>query len=218
MLIEFHAIQNLAPANVNRDDTGAPKNCLFGGVRRARVSSQSWKRAVREAFRTAGLLDDEHLAVRTKRVAEAVCDRLKAMQRPPEDASLVATTLVNNVIKSDDKNGQSAYLVFLTQSELNAMAALCNEHWDTLLAFARRDSSDKEKFPIEVKNAFSKILTGQRAADLALFGRMIADWPGRNVDGACQMAHPIWFSRHFGDQRKGRSEEGERPKYTKLCL
>jgi hypothetical protein len=41
MLIELHAIQNFAPSNLNRDDTGAPKDCLFGGYRRARVSSQA---------------------------------------------------------------------------------------------------------------------------------------------------------------------------------
>ena len=40
MLIEIHAIQNHSPANLNRDDLGAPKTCLFGGVTRARISSQ----------------------------------------------------------------------------------------------------------------------------------------------------------------------------------
>ena len=31
MLIEIHAIQNHSPANLNRDDLGAPKTCFFGG-------------------------------------------------------------------------------------------------------------------------------------------------------------------------------------------
>ena len=46
-LIELHVIQNFPPSNLNRDDTGSPKDCEFGGYRRARVSSQSLKRAAR---------------------------------------------------------------------------------------------------------------------------------------------------------------------------
>src|SRR5690606_30773078 len=36
-----------------------------------------------------------------------------------------------------------------------------------------------------------KSLDGGRAVDLALFGRMLADLPDRNVDAACQVAHAI---------------------------
>ena len=36
MFIEIHTIQNFAPSNLNRDDTGSPKECEFGGHRRAR--------------------------------------------------------------------------------------------------------------------------------------------------------------------------------------
>ena len=50
-IIEIHALQNFAPSNLNRDDTGAPKDAFFGGTRRARVSSQCLKRAVREHFK-----------------------------------------------------------------------------------------------------------------------------------------------------------------------
>lgn len=47
MLIEIHMIQNHSPANLNRDDLGAPKTCVFGGVMRARISSQCLKRSIR---------------------------------------------------------------------------------------------------------------------------------------------------------------------------
>ena len=47
MLIEIHAIQNHSPANLNRDDLGAPKTCYFGGVMRSRISSQCLKRSIR---------------------------------------------------------------------------------------------------------------------------------------------------------------------------
>jgi len=64
--IEFHAIQNVAPSCLNRDDTGAPKDAVFGGVRRARVSSQCLKRAARLAFTSQGLLNKEELGIRTR--------------------------------------------------------------------------------------------------------------------------------------------------------
>ena len=48
--IDFHALQSTGPANLNRDDSGSPKSTVFGGTRRARVSSQSWKRAIRREF------------------------------------------------------------------------------------------------------------------------------------------------------------------------
>lgn len=47
MILELHLIQNFAPSNLNRSDTGSPKDCTFGGHRRARISSQSFKRTIR---------------------------------------------------------------------------------------------------------------------------------------------------------------------------
>ena len=49
-IVEIHALQNFAPSNLNRDDTGAPKDAFFGGTRRARISSQCDKRAIRQYF------------------------------------------------------------------------------------------------------------------------------------------------------------------------
>ena len=53
-IVEIHALQNFAPSNLNRDDTGAPKDALFGGTRRARVSSQCLKRSIRQHFARFG--------------------------------------------------------------------------------------------------------------------------------------------------------------------
>ena len=46
--LELHVIQSVPVACLNRDDLNSPKTAIFGGVQRARVSSQSWKRAIRE--------------------------------------------------------------------------------------------------------------------------------------------------------------------------
>ncbi|MCS7294253.1 MAG: type I-E CRISPR-associated protein Cas7/Cse4/CasC, partial [Dehalococcoidia bacterium] len=76
MLVELHILQHFAPSNLNRDDTGAPKDCLFGGVRRARISSQCIKRAIRLYAQEARLLNPEHRAVRTKRLIGEIARRL----------------------------------------------------------------------------------------------------------------------------------------------
>ena len=63
-LIAIHLLQNHAPSNLNRDDNGDPKDAFFGGVRRARISSQALKRSIRhsdpfrDAFAGAGLLGE----------------------------------------------------------------------------------------------------------------------------------------------------------------
>lgn len=64
MLIQFHLLQNYAPSNLNRDDTGSPKDAVFGGVARGRISSQCLKRSMRrspifeDAFKGEGLLGE----------------------------------------------------------------------------------------------------------------------------------------------------------------
>ena len=72
--IDIHIIQNLPPSCVNRDDSGSPKSAVYGGVRRLRVSSQSWKRAARLYFND--LLDADDVGVRTKRVVEVLASTI----------------------------------------------------------------------------------------------------------------------------------------------
>src|SRR5712691_4189263 len=90
MFIELHMLQNFAPSNLNRDDTGAPKDCEFGGYRRARISSQCLKRAIRTHFREDGLLPESALAARTKRLVDELVDRLAARGKPADTARAVA--------------------------------------------------------------------------------------------------------------------------------
>ena len=64
LYIDFHVIQTVPPSCVNRDDTGRPKTAIYGGVNRARVSSQSWKHSMRAMF--TDIFSDEKLGFRTK--------------------------------------------------------------------------------------------------------------------------------------------------------
>ena len=54
MNIEFHILQSFPVTSLNRDDVGSPKTAVVGGVTRARVSSQAWKRQIRNALRISG--------------------------------------------------------------------------------------------------------------------------------------------------------------------
>jgi CRISPR system Cascade subunit CasC len=194
MLVDLHMLQNFAPSNLNRDDTGSPKDCEFGGYRRARLSSQCQKRAMRQTFSANGLLPPEHRAVRTARLTDAIADRLVAKGHDAEAARRVVEAAVPGTgLKL--KEGRTEYLLFLGADELDSIADICYTHWD-LLAAAVVDSKASKKeakaaLPREVAEALNRALDGRAAADLALFGRMLADLPARNRDAASQVAHAL---------------------------
>ena len=75
MFVEIHMLQNFAPSNLNRDDTGSPKTCEFGGVRRARISSQSLKRAIRRDGTFTDLVEGLG-GVRTRRIIVEIAGAL----------------------------------------------------------------------------------------------------------------------------------------------
>lgn len=200
MFVELHMVQNFAPANLNRDDTGAPKDCEFGGYRRARISSQSIKRAIRTEFPHLELLPAAHRATRTKRLSDEMARRLTILGRDSVQAEQVADTLIKGTGLGLDKEGKTEYLLFLGEREIEAFVDLCDRHWDRLAASAApvgraTKQAGKEAVPSGLRTAVLSSLNGGRAADLALFGRMLADLPEHNIDAACQVAHAISTNR-----------------------
>jgi CRISPR system Cascade subunit CasC len=77
MLFEIHMLKNYPATNLNRDDTGAPKTCTFGGVQRSRISSQCLKRSWRESPVLREEIDKNWLGIRTRKLPVLVCDKLK---------------------------------------------------------------------------------------------------------------------------------------------
>ena len=75
LFVDFHVIQTVPPSCVNRDDTGSPKTATYGGVTRARVSSQAWKHAMREYFKLSWAEGD--LAVRSRRIIQELAEEIK---------------------------------------------------------------------------------------------------------------------------------------------
>ena len=112
MFIELHILQNFAPANLNRDDTGMPKDCTFGGYRRARISSQCFKRAVRVQFRDEELLEPQFLAVRTKRVVGELARRLADRGRDESKARAVAKFTLGGVKLEAGDDDTTQYCFF----------------------------------------------------------------------------------------------------------
>ena len=92
MLIEIHMIQNHSPSNINRDDLGAPKTAMFGGVPRARISSQCLKRSIRNPASSVSAISlnmKDYLATRTKQFPELVEKALsETMQELPQSEQL----------------------------------------------------------------------------------------------------------------------------------
>lgn len=186
-LLEVHVIQTVAPSNLNRDDTGSPKDALFGGYRRARISSQAQKRAVRVAFMDWPLLSEGERAVRTRRLMDALLGKLSDI---PEDQARLAVENALNALGFGVKEGRTEYLLFLGNYELSRLAELIRQNLDKLSAGPAKGKKGAE-VDAELKKALERVLDGGKAVDLALFGRMLADRPELGVDAAAQVAHAL---------------------------
>lgn len=198
MILELHVLQNVAPNNLNRNDVGAPKDCIFGGTRRARVSSQSWKRAMRDMFKREDLIPAERRAVRSKRLIGEIARRLQAHGHDGGMAATAAEVMLGALELTADDSGKTQYLLYMGEAEIENLAQFANSHWDMFQkavdpAIPARDrkKAAKEAVDKDTKRELLARLDGGKAADLALFGRMLADLPERNVDGSAQVAHAI---------------------------
>ncbi len=183
MYVELHMLQNFAPSCLNRDDTNSPKDCEFGGYRRARISSQCIKRAIREAFKIEKLLPDDNLAQRTKLLLVEMTNQLCDKGKDEEQARKAVEKVINHAKLKIVKEGKTEYLLFVGKQEIDKLVQIVEEHWDSLL--------NKKNPPKSIAKDVRNILDGGKASDVALFGRMLANLPEKNIDAACQAAHAI---------------------------
>jgi CRISPR system Cascade subunit CasC len=243
--IEVHLIQNFAPSNLNRDDTGQPKSATFGGFRRARISSQCGKRAARNWWRERGTVT---VGERTKRLQQLIADRMaqdnELMKKIADDedrkAGIRIFTDAYYSAADTKKPDSTKVLIFIGPDEVDVCVRAIRELWDdkpsggkrgvqkgiaSIVREARdlegkkgtsddrgdageqpdygqeadeeategRGGRGKPKRPAlaTLKEIEDRIRAARVSADIALFGRMLAERPGRNTDGACQVAHPI---------------------------
>lgn len=198
MFIELHIIQNFAPSNLNRDDTNNPKDCEFGGARRARISSQCLKRSMRQApiFKTTTQVE---VGVRTRWLARLVRQALVSAGKPEAEATLVANAFSAQYAGKTDKVKDSdlertSVLIYFSPQEIREIASGILENWEAArLAAANPDDkgAQKDAFASLVNDLVKSARGRTSAPDIALFGRMLANDPKLNLDAACQVAHAI---------------------------
>ena len=204
--LQLHLLTAYGPSNLNRDDTGRPKSIDFGGALRLRVSSQSLKRAWRESEAFERSLNN-CLGYRTKRIGEEIYARVLSWKKDEEEATTITRAMVGVLgenAEGEDEKLWTEQLVFISPEEKR-----------TILDFAASERKSKED-----RNALSKAqkalnetdkkkrrtlrrelrerLLNRRdpaAADIAMFGRMLADDPKFNREAAVQVAHAITTHR-----------------------
>ena len=179
--IQLHLLTSYPPANLNRDDTGRPKTALVGEALRLRISSQSLKRA----WRTSDMFQDalaDHIGTRTKRMGAEIFATLRERGIAEKAAREWARAIAGQFgkIKSEKKTEHNEDL------EIEQLAHFSPEEREAVMALtctcAERGSEPSEK-------ELELLRKPQRAVDIAMFGRMLADSPMYNMEAAVQVAH-----------------------------
>ena len=185
---QLHLLTAFGPSNLNRDDTGRPKSVVFGGVPRLRISSQSLKRAWRTSSVFASRLDG-HLAHRTQRLGKDVLERLIQGDMDEAQALEVARSIAGAFGKLKGKGDQQPafieQLAFVSPEEQARAFQLDDE----ALVQARAGET------VDGHQAGDLLQSSDTAADIAMFGRMLAENPKFNREAAVQVAHAMTTHR-----------------------
>jgi len=207
MLIQIHLLQNYSPANLNRDDTGSPKDAMFGGVRRGRISSQCLKRSMRKsAAFTEEFAHDNLLAVRTKQLPQLLEKALQDLGADPVTIQMIvaraaeigreSTKRKNEEATTDEAEeeaieakavaeGATKQLIFLGMDEVRTLA-------EKLLALYRQYGDSKKWAEAKIAD-ITKALgpSVPRSVDVAMFGRMTTSEAFEDMQAAVQVAHAL---------------------------
>ncbi|GAA2656855.1 type I-E CRISPR-associated protein Cas7/Cse4/CasC [Streptomyces vastus] len=194
LFVDFSAIQSVPAANLNRDDLGSPKTVKYGNASRIRVSSQSWKRAIRHGVEQ----DLGEKAARTRLVPIKVKEALERDGWPSELAEFAGSQIATSAVKKPLKTeaaGHTSVLLFLPESGIEELTAVCSENREVL----EKGQGKKNPGALLPTARIQEILK-RRTASISLLGRMLAELPGANVDGAAQVAHA--FTTHASEPQR----------------
>lgn len=202
VFVDIHVLQTLPPSNPNRDDTGAPKTGVFGGVSRMRISSQAIKRAAREDFEKS--LEESFKGIRSKRIPSVL--KSKILERKSEISDDLLTRMVSTVIAwtflgGTDKSVKKKRDKFLREvkknsehafEDVDALWFVSNAELDSYVDAIIEDSAEPDIEKAFKNRKFDKASTkGDQSVAVALFGRMVASNVNLKIDAACQVAHAI---------------------------
>lgn len=175
LYMDIHALQVVPASCINRDDTGSPKELIYGGRIRGRVSSQSWKRAMRMYFADHG----DSIGILTRRVKDLLTEELIKNGIDANVAEVEAGNAVKKVKVASDKPDAKSVIAFVSNAQIVSMASC------TLKKIQNgKDYADKD-YEKDLKAA----LIEEPSMDMLLFGRMMASDPSLNYDAAAQVAH-----------------------------
>lgn len=194
MLVEIHMLQNHAPSNLNRDDTGSPKDAVFGGVRRVRISSQALKRAIRRSEIFERALESAGHGWRTRQLPERV-RRILLDRGLSEEMAHIGALKASGFGNKDGKEQEpregdglirTAQTMYLTPADIEAVA-------DVIYKAALEAKTPAQFKKVSAKNLEAEIKDGGRpiTPDVALFGRMVTSSAFRDVESAIQCAHAL---------------------------
>ncbi len=190
MLIEIHQIKNYPTTCLNRDDTGAPKTCNFGGVLRGRISSQCLKRT----WRTYPLFQKQlgtALGTRTRNMPRLVCDELAKEGQYGEYLDVVKdklTAIANKGSTSD--TGMTSQIVFYSPADIQALTGAVK----SVINKCATASAFKGITIKELTKHMTDAKTRPISLDMALWGRMVTADAFADVEASMQVAHA--FSTH----------------------
>lgn len=192
MLIEVHMLKNYAPSNLNRDDSGSPKSCVFGCVPRGRISSQTLKRNLRKSPVLDDYLKEVMNGIRTRKLPQIVGEKLLSQGVSQEyvDAAMQKITGFGNREGKENKDLSTSQVMFFSPEDISAVAGIIQEE-------IKSAGSVNNFKNIKAKDLQAKLKDSCRplTLDISLFGRMITSEAFRNVEAAVDMAHAISTNR-----------------------
>lgn len=190
--LDVHILHAVPFSNLNRDNLGTPKQMVYGGATRARISSQCTKRATRLWLEQN---TDLGSALRTRRLPQLVRDALVGEHAFSDEESVTAVVAVFKLagIKVDEPDEgddaaelQGDQLTFTTTEAATVFARAIADHREEVLKDDFRPNRSTKAALLAPLEAHNPII--------ALCGRMLAALPETNVDGALQVAHA--FTTH----------------------
>ncbi|MFI7314110.1 type I-E CRISPR-associated protein Cas7/Cse4/CasC [Streptomyces hygroscopicus] len=209
LYLDLSALQSVPVANLNRDDLGSPKQVRYGDALRIRVSSQSWKRVIRHGVEQ----DLGEKAARTRMVPVKVQQALQKAGWPAELAAFAGSQVAASAGKKGigtEKAGHTSVLLFLPEAAIEELVMVCTEHREALEKGLEAQEMAKEKTKAKGKGKEGpgqllppdriEAILKRRTASIGLLGRMLAELPDANVDGAAQVAHA--FTTHAAEPQR----------------
>lgn len=190
MLYEIHMLKNYPPVNLNRDESGAPKSCMFAGTTRGRVSSQCLKRSWRTSSVLSEAIGAEHLGIRTRKLPQLVAERLTELGVSQEyiDAVFQKISGFGNKDGKENKDGSyTAQIIFYAPEDIQAVADAVHDMIKDCASVKEVKALKAKDLQDAVKGADVRPIT----LDMALFGRMVTSNAFRDVEAAMQVAHAI---------------------------